>query len=225
MLKAKTFSVPQWYIPWNSFWLQLLERRAFQSFWLLRWLMKFRWVTVTTSTQQSPNKAPTDRNWHHRYGKWDSVHQADRDSVHRERWQKNESERFVVHRVKGMGWIELGGPTGVCPGDLCDWVRKTSGLWERPGSIEQAEGKVKRRIRPINSAIVANQDHPGRGGGSDLQWWRRGRRMFYVDLCKIFSFQIYVLSSLVMNGPTGAVLHCTYINLKTWTVISFLLCN
>lgn len=37
------------------------------------------------------------------------------------------------------------------------------------GSTEPAEGKEKRRIRPINSAMVANQDHPERGGGLDLR--------------------------------------------------------
>lgn len=56
---------------------------------------------------------------------------------------------------------------------MCDWVRERSGLWERgwlrAGSIEPAEGKEERRIRPINSAIVANQDHPGRGSTSDLR--------------------------------------------------------
>lgn len=47
-----------------------------------------------------------------------------------------------------------------------------SGLWEQgwlqAGSIEAAEGREKRRTRPINAAIVANQDHPGRGCSLDL---------------------------------------------------------
>ncbi len=63
------------------------------------------------------------------------------------------------------------GPTGVCPGDMCDWVREGSGLREQgwlQGPIEPAEGKEKRRTRPINSAIVANQDNPGRGSSLDL---------------------------------------------------------
>lgn len=64
------------------------------------------------------------------------------------------------------------GPSGVCPGDMCDWVRERSGLgeqgWLQAGSIEPAEGKEKRRTRPINSAIVANQDGSGRGSSLDL---------------------------------------------------------
>lgn len=62
------------------------------------------------------------------------------------------------------------GPTGVCRGDM--WVRERSGLqeqgWLQPGSIEPAEGREKRRTRPINPAIVATLDHPGRGCGLDL---------------------------------------------------------
>lgn len=61
------------------------------------------------------------------------------------------------------------GPSGVCPGDMCDWVRQKAECAGGAGSIEPAEEmREKRRIRPINSAIVANQDHPERGGSLDL---------------------------------------------------------
>lgn len=36
------------------------------------------------------------------------------------------------------------------------------------GSVESAQGKENRQTRPINSAIVANQDHPEKGSSLDL---------------------------------------------------------
>lgn len=58
----------------------------------------------------------------------------------------------------------------MCPGDVCDWVRETScGCGSRGGCMQgprtELKGKVRGRMRPINSAMVANQDHRGRGGG------------------------------------------------------------
>lgn len=94
------------------------------------------------------------------------------------------------------------GPSGVCPGDVCDWVRERSGLWERgwlqAGSTEPAEGKEKRRTRPINSAIVANQDHPGEGQqfGSALTGERRG--VVKVVICKIL--RLSDLCGVVFGG-------------------------
>lgn len=64
-----------------------------------------------------------------------------------------------------------GGPAGVCPGDVCDWVRERSGRldqgWLQAGSIEAAEGKKKRRTRPINSGR-AHRDESGRVRSLDL---------------------------------------------------------
>lgn len=57
---------------------------------------------------------------------------------------------------------------------MCGWVRETgwavgAGMLQAV-SIEPAQGKEKRRTRPINSAIVANQDHPGRVGTDGRDW-------------------------------------------------------
>lgn len=73
----------------------------------------------------------------------------------------------MAPRSEGHEMNRARGPTGVCPGDVCDWVRERSGRGCRRGSVEPAQGKEKRRTRPINSAIVANQDSSGRGSGSD----------------------------------------------------------
>lgn len=40
--------------------------------------------------------------------------------------------------------------------------------WMQAGSIEPAEGKERRRTRPINLAVVANWDQPGRGSSLGL---------------------------------------------------------
>lgn len=95
------------------------------------------------------NRAVTDRNWHHRFSKWDGVHQAHRDSVHREGWQKKERKRFVAWRVKGMKWIRARSPSGVYPGDMCGWVRERSGSGSRDGcgAGPQKPPKVWRRER------------------------------------------------------------------------------
>lgn len=66
------------------------------------------------------------------------------------------------------------GPTGVCLGGYVRLGQRdgwAAGAWMLQAvSIEPAQGKEKRRTRPINSAIVANQDHPGRDGTDGRNW-------------------------------------------------------
>lgn len=152
--------------------------------------------------EENTNKAHTDRNWHHRYGKWDSVHQADPDSVHRERWRKNERERFVAPRSEGHEMNRAKGPSGVCRGvGMC-----VSGEWAGmvAGRVNRTSWRNEER-RPINPAIVANQNPPREGlqFGSALM----GERKEDVLGGNLQILSFFYLCVVLMGRPTCAVLH------------------